>query len=166
MKIISGTIVFVVKDGKVLLAKKTRVLGIGKWNGYGGARLQNKDSKQWLETTRQCAVREFKEESGGAEIKEEFLKKMGCIIFHNIGKFRFLATVYIANDIIGEPSDSDEMVNPTSFPLNGLPSADKFMEGDVHWLPDLVNGEQLSGCIEYDIDFHLKKHEINSVAFS
>jgi ADP-ribose pyrophosphatase YjhB (NUDIX family) len=88
MKKVQGKIVFVVKENKVLLAKKTRVLGIGKWNGYGGGFDPEKD-RNFLD----CAVREFGEEAGGATIKHEDLEQIAHITFHNGNKFEFTAFI-------------------------------------------------------------------------
>ncbi|MBI4136155.1 MAG: NUDIX domain-containing protein [Candidatus Vogelbacteria bacterium] len=46
-----ATLVFLVRAGKVLLARKTRHIGEGRWNGYGGGI----DSGENLI---QCAIRE------------------------------------------------------------------------------------------------------------
>lgn len=157
MKIITGTIVFVTKNEKVLLAKKARVLGIGKWNGYGGS-LEPQDS-----TLKDCAVREFNEESNGASIKKEFLTKVGEIIFHHGEKLEFTAHIYIADDIVGEPKTSGEMVDPTWFPIDNIPSSDEFMESDKFWIHRILRGDKIKGEVWYDNDFKLLTFNLDSV---
>ena len=44
-------------QGRVLLGRKKRGMGLGKWNGFGG-------KIEAGETMRQCAVRELREECG------------------------------------------------------------------------------------------------------
>jgi len=156
MKIKTGTVIFVIKDQKILLAKKTRVLGIGKWNGYGGG-FDSKVDK----TQEDCAIREFMEESNGAKIKKEFLDKVAIITFNNGDKLQFTVHFYIANDIVGIPKNSTEMADPTWFPLNKLPDWDDFMESDRIWLPLILKGEKVKGEVWNDDSSKLVAHEIN-----
>lgn len=44
-------------QGRILLGRKRRGMGFGKWNGFGG-------KLEPGETMRQCAVRELQEECG------------------------------------------------------------------------------------------------------
>ena len=155
MKERTGTIVFVIKDGEVLLAKKTRVLGIGLWNGYGGGFDPELDKDLF-----DCAVREFGEESGGASIVKDCLEKVAYIEFHNGDKFIFKATVFIANKIVGVPTDSEEMIEPTWFPIEGLPSKDQFMDSDVHWIPLILKGEKIIADVWYDGNFILNERGV------
>jgi len=158
MKIKTGTVIFVIKNGKILLAKKTRVLGIGKWNGYGGGFDPKVDKTQ-----EDCAVREFQEESNGAKIKKEFLDKVAVITFHNGNVLEFTVHFYIANNIIGMPKTSDEMNDPTWFPLDKLPDWDQFMESDKIWMPRILEGEKIKGDVWNRDDFSLIAHNINTV---
>ena len=54
--------IYIVKEGKVLMAKKTQKVGIGCWFGFGG-------KKKWWESIRACAIRETWEETGGVKSK-------------------------------------------------------------------------------------------------
>ncbi len=155
MKSREGVIIFVIKDGKVLLAKKTRVLGIGLWNGYGGGFDSEKD-KDFFD----CAVREFGEESGGATLKREYLEKVGFIHFHNGDKFEFKAHIFISIDIKGEPQSSEEMSEPTWFPLDQLPPDEEFMDSDNHWIPRILAGEKIKGNVWYDGEFRLTERGV------
>ncbi len=155
MKKLQGTIVFVVKDGKVLLARKKLVLGIGKWNGYGG-KLDIEIDKDFLH----CAVREFGEESGGATIKRGDLEQVALVTFHNGDKFEFTCYIYIASDLKGFPTETDEMGEPTWFPIDRIPPKEDFMESDYFWIPRVLSGEKLLGDIWYDGEFHLTKRGV------
>lgn len=155
MKTREGVIVFVIKDDKVLLAKKTRVLGIGKWNGYGGG-FEPEEDKDLFD----CSVREFGQESGGATISKEHLKKVGFIHFHNGDKFEFKAHIFIAHDINGEPRSSEEMSDPTWFPLEEIPPHEEFMDSDKHWIPRILAGEMIKGDVWYDGDFRLTERGV------
>ena len=156
MKIKTGTVIFVIKNGKILLAKKTRVLGIGKWNGYGGAFDSAVDKTQ-----EDCAIREFEEESNGAKIKKDFLEKVAIITFNNGDKLEFTVHFYIANNIIGKPTSSLEMSDPTWFPLDSLPDWNDFMESDRFWMPRILNGEKVKGEVWNDDNFKLIAHAVN-----
>jgi len=155
MKRFSGAIVFVIKDEKVLLAKKTRVLGVGKWNGYGG----NFDPKLDRDF-KDCAVREFTEESGGATIDRDDLEQVCDITFHNGDKFEFRVEVYLAHKITGEPRDSVEMVEPTWFLRVKLPPAEEFMESDPYWISRILAGDKLYGHVWRDEEFRLTARAI------
>lgn len=150
MKSREGVIIFVVKDGKVLLAKKTRVLGIGKWNGYGGGFDPELD-----QNINDCVVREFEEESGGGKIKHEHLEKVGFIHFHNGDNFEFKAHIFIISDIEGEVSDTEEMIDATWFEIDQIPPAEEFMSSDYLWIPRILSGEKIYGHVWYDDEFQL-----------
>ena len=155
MKTREGVIVFVIKDDRVLLAKKTRVLGIGKWNGYGGGFEPEQDIDFHA-----CAVREFGEECKGATIQRENLTKVGFIHFHNGDKFEFKAHVFIADDINGEPQSSEEMTEPTWFSLSEIPPSEDFMDSDKHWIPRILAGEMIKGNVWYDGEFRLTERGV------
>ncbi len=54
-----ATVILLVREGEILLARKLKKIGAGKWNGYGG---KPEPGDATLEET---AVREMKEEGGG-----------------------------------------------------------------------------------------------------
>ncbi|MEI6042675.1 MAG: NUDIX domain-containing protein [bacterium] len=155
MKERTGTIVFVIKDGMVLLAKKTRVLGIGLWNGYGGGFDSETD-----QDLADCAVREFGEESGGASICKSDVEKVAYIEFHNGDSFLFKAHVFIVNNIIDIPTDSGEMIEPTWFSVDELPPKEQFMDSDMHWIPRILKGEKLIADVWYDGNFNLTERGV------
>jgi 8-oxo-dGTP pyrophosphatase MutT (NUDIX family) len=159
MKSMTGVIVFIIKEG-VLLAKKTRVLGVGKWNGYGGG-FDNETDSDLVET----AIREFWEESGHCLILPSWLEKVGYIHFHNGEKFEFKADIFIAHDVMipgnkSVPPDSEEMVEPTWFPLDAIPPGEEFMDGDRHWVPRILTGEKIKGHVWYNGDFELTEQGV------
>ena len=73
-----GTLLFVVKDGRVLLIHKKRGLGAGKINGPGG-RLDDG------ETPLQCALREVDEEIGVQPIGS---RESGQLLFQFVDGWR------------------------------------------------------------------------------
>jgi ADP-ribose pyrophosphatase YjhB (NUDIX family) len=139
-KKVVATLVFPIKEGKVLFARKTRKIGVGLWNGWGGA--------QEEDTIRQTALREFTEESG-LSAKLEDLEYVGKVIFHNEKedgrKFDVEVHMFLIRKWTGEPKPSKaEMQDPTFWPISGLPFHE-MMPSDPDWLPLVLAGEWISG---------------------
>lgn len=146
-KKVIATLVFPIKAGKVLLAKKTKKIGIGLWNGWGGAQEEG-------ETIRQAALREFEEESGCmAELSD--LQYVGKVTFHNEKadgrKFDVEVHNFLLFDWQGEPRISQEMSDPTFFPLDALPLSE-MMASDKEWLPHILSGEKIEAEVWYILD--------------
>ncbi|MEK7076994.1 MAG: NUDIX domain-containing protein [Patescibacteria group bacterium] len=141
------TVCFPVKGDHVLLSVKTRDIGKGCWNGYGG-------KVKPRETRREAAVRELAEESGliahlGA------LHEMGFMDFRNTDESgqetrvrMYIYLVYLVHSWDGEPRESAEMVTPTFFPCNRLP-LDAMMPADRIWLPHVLTGRKIRGKAVY-----------------
>ena len=75
-----ATLVFLVRGEEVLLARKTRGIGEGRWNSYGGG-IEEGESLEC------CAVRECKQESK-IEIKSADLQKVAEVTFHSFFRAR------------------------------------------------------------------------------
>lgn len=139
-----ATVVFPMREGKVLLARKTRKIGAGCWNGYGG--VPNKG-----ESLPECAVRELFEESGlrGATCD---LQKIAIMDFHNTKSdgSSFVARVhfYTLRSWEGEYHETVEMADPTWFPIDSLP-LDAMMPADRVYLPGALAGNKLIGTARY-----------------
>src|ERR1043166_1000765 len=115
--LLNATLGFLVRGQEVLLAKKTKKIGQGCWNGYGGG--FNKG-----ETPEQSMLRELEEEAGGKALPES-LEKVAGIDFHNITSdgvsFTCKVYVYLVHDWEGQVIPTAEMENPTWFRRNFLP---------------------------------------------
>lgn len=114
---------------------KTRKIGAGCWNGYGGG-------IEGEETPEEAAVREFKEESGGATVKLEDLQKMAIADFKNTTEdgtsFTCRVHVFLVEKWAGEPTSTEVMATPTWFKrVGGLP-LDQLMAADRAWLPTVL----------------------------
>lgn len=132
-------------EGKeVLLARKTRHIGKGRWNGYGGGLEPG-------ENLLTCAVRETRQESG-LEVSSTDLEKVAEVTFHNTKSdgrnFSCLVHVYIISRWRGEPRASEEMMEPTWFPLANLPVS-QMMPADSIWLPLILAGKKIIGTAHY-----------------
>lgn len=131
-------------NNRLLLGRKKRGFGVGKWNGFGG-KLQEGES------FRQCAVRELEEESG-LKAKVEDLKPVALLDF----RFPYdtdlthIGYVYFLRNYQGEVVESEEM-EPAWFELDNLPY-DHMWAGDRTWVPKLLEGKHLEGAIIFGPD--------------
>lgn len=137
--LINATAVFLVRERKVLLARKTRKIGKDCWNGYGGG-IENDES------VKEAAAREFQEEAGGAIVSPNNLEKIAVVDFHNTksdgGTFVCRVHVFLAREWQGEASGTEEMATPTWFDVRNLPLGE-MMPADKDWLPLALNGKKL-----------------------
>lgn len=146
-----ATILYIlrIRDGKtqVLMAKKTRVVGVGKWFGYGGKIEEN-------ETATECTARELRDEST-LKINEEDLLPVGLIDFYKgdcpFGDPSFRVMFYIAWNFSGTEQESDEMKTPTWFDIDSLP-LDEMKAGDEKFIPRILRGEIIKGFSRFSED--------------
>ncbi|HAE36521.1 MAG: 7,8-dihydro-8-oxoguanine triphosphatase [Candidatus Nomurabacteria bacterium GW2011_GWF2_35_66] len=135
-----ATVCIPIKDGQVLLGMKTRKIGMGCWNGYGGGVDEG-------ETIAECAIRELEEEVG-LKAKFDDLEKVAIVDFHNEKSdgSMFVSRVhfFLVKDWIGEPTETEDgaMVTPTFFDLTDLPY-DKMMPADREFFPLILNGKKV-----------------------
>jgi len=144
----------IVKDGKLLLQKKSKGLfGEGRWNAVGG-KIGIKEKPE------EAALREVLEEAG---IKVLNLKEHGKLNFHfgNKSELDIVTYVFSTNDFEGRTKFSREGIlkwfNPEEIPY------DKMWQDDEHWLPLLLKGKKFQGEFHFDeegkrlLDFNLKE---------
>ncbi|HAQ02439.1 TPA: hypothetical protein DEP30_01980 [Candidatus Nomurabacteria bacterium] len=135
-----ATVCLPVKEGKVLLGMKTRKIGMGCWNGYGGG---VEDGETILES----AIRELEEESG-LKAKIENLEKVAIVDFHNEKSdgSMFVSRVhfFLVKDWKGEPKETEDgaMITPTFFNFTDLPY-DKMMPADREFFPYILSGKKV-----------------------
>jgi len=136
------TICYVVNNrGKVLLQKKRRGFGQGKWNGPGGKLDPG-------ETMDECAVREVREETG---VWARNLTEMAYLEFvfpsgqENSNNCSY---VYVCRDWEGEPEDKGEG-ELKWFKTSALP-LDLMWDDDRYWLPQVLLGEYISKRFYFD----------------
>lgn len=138
------TLVFPIKDNKILLGLKKRGFGKDKFNGFGGKVKKN-------ETHRECACRELTEEAN-IMAKTANLKPIAFIDF----RFPFspelthYGYVYFVEEYLGNPLESEEMI-PMWFDFAEIPY-DQMWKGDKMWLPQLLQGQPLVGYVSFAED--------------
>lgn len=135
-----ATLLFVVRDGRVLLIHKKRGLGAGKVNGPGG-RIDPG------ETPRQCAIRETREE---LLVTPTGVRAAGELRFHFLDGLSIHGFVFRADDCDGEPQETDEAI-PLWTPVDAVPY-DRMWADDRHWLPLLLAGTPFDGRFTFDAD--------------
>lgn len=151
MKKLQTTLLILRKDNKILLARKKRGFGFGKWNGVGG-KVEEK------ETSEEAMIRETQEEISVTPIEYE---KIGIIRFVEYIKEELTTNdmhLYIATKWQGVPKESEEM-QPKWFSINNLPWEEMFSD-DKYWLPLVLEGKKLDAFFEYDKNWNLQKQEV------
>ena len=136
----TATLLFVVRDGQVLLIRKKRGLGAGKINGPGG-KLDPGESLQ------QCAVREVQEELG---VTPTGLAYRGQHRFQFLDGYTLHCHVYVASDCEGEPVETPEAI-PLWTSLEAIPF-DEMWADDRHWLPQVLAGQTVDGRYVFDAE--------------
>lgn len=136
------TLGFLFRNGKIILAKKKRKIGVGKWNGYGG-RVEEEEDKP------ECLVREITEECK-VIVEKEKCKELGYIDFYFKDKDELNQRVYIyrIDEFLGEPKETEEMGRPEEFDTNKIPYSE-MMVGDDKFIPFVVEGKKFRGEIYF-----------------
>ncbi len=135
-----ATIMFVIKDGQILLIEKKRGLGAGKINGPGGKIDPG-------ETPLAAAIRETQEE---LLITPYAPRKLGELRFSMSDCPDILCHVYRADDYSGTPTETAEAV-PVWTALDAIPYH-RMWEDDRHWLPLLLDEQSFLGCFVFEVD--------------
>lgn len=128
-----ATLMFIVKDGRILLIEKKRGLGAGKINGPGGKIDPG-------ETALQAVIRETQEELC---ITPHTPRKLGELRFVMSDCPDILCHVYRSDDFTGTPTETDEAV-PVWTGLAEIPYH-RMWEDDRHWLPLLLDEQTFIG---------------------
>lgn len=135
-----ATILFVIKDGSILLIEKKRGLGAGKINGPGGKIDPG-------ETPLEAAIRETQEE---LLITPHEPRKLGELRFSMSDCPDILCHVYRADDFSGTPTETEEAV-PVWTALDAIPYH-RMWEDDRHWLPLLLDEQPFLGRFVFEGD--------------
>ena len=142
-----ATLLFVIRDGQVLLIHKKRGLGAGKINGPGG-RIEPGES------AKECAVRELQEE---LRITPTGVQFAGRLHFQFTDGFSIRGEVFTATGYEGTPTETDEAV-PMWFSTDELPF-DRMWADDRVWMPLLLAGKRFEGRFIFEGD-RMLDHEV------
>ena len=138
-----ATLVFVIRDGKILLINKKTGLGKGKINGPGG-------KVEKGETPEACAIRECQEE---LDITVSKLEYCGEHRFQFVDGYSIHVWVYRTEHFEGVPTESEE-AKPLWVPLDAIPY-EQMWEDDAIWIPMLLRRERFQGRWIFDGDVML-----------
>jgi 8-oxo-dGTP diphosphatase len=128
-----ATLLFIRRDGKLLLIHKKRGLGAGKINGPGGRVDPG-------ETPRQAAIREVQEE---LRITPTGVKKAGELLFQFTNGHSIHGYVYTATGYVGRPTETHE-AKPIWISVLEIPYH-RMWADDRIWLPLLLAGKRFRG---------------------
>jgi len=142
-----ATLLFVVRNGSVLLIRKKRGLGAGKINGPGG-RLEGD------ETPMECAIRETNEE---LLINPLGVRAGGELFFHAEDMPKIHGHVFVASDYEGTPTETDEAI-PHWFSIDEIPY-DEMWDDDRLWLHRVLHGESVRGYFTF-VEETLLDHKV------
>jgi 8-oxo-dGTP diphosphatase len=136
-KLKARTVVFLVKDNKVLLGYKKKGFGKGYYIGIGG-KVEDE------ETIEGAAIREIEEEIN-VTISVENLQKVALLKFYfpHVADESWNQEVhaYLVNNWDGEPNPTEE-IEPKWFDKNELP-LDKMWDDAQYWIPNILKGEKI-----------------------
>jgi 8-oxo-dGTP diphosphatase len=142
---IQATLCFIVRDGKVLLLKKSAgLIGEGKWNAPGGKMLEGEEAKD-------CAVREVLEET---QVTIRDPDHLGILYFYKDDRRdspEWTVNVFLARDFDGTPTSGREGI-VSWFSLDALPF-DEMWEDDPYWSRLVFEGRRFEGWFYYTGDF-------------
>ncbi len=149
-----ATLCYVVKNGKILLIKKKRGLGAGKWNGPGGKVQKGEDIAE-------AAAREVYEEIG---IVPDNPRKVGELEFYfgQENNVNWHVHVFVAGDFDGIEKETKE-AEPKWFSMNKIPFREMWPDDEM-WFPLMLQGKKFHGKFYFDKDYKkLLRHEIREL---
>jgi len=135
-----ATLLFVIRDGQVLLIHKKKGLGAGKINGPGG-RIEPGESPL------QAAIREVEEE---LLVTPTGVREAGELKFQFVDGFSIHGYVFTAKDCVGEPQETDEAI-PIWTPLDKIPY-DRMWQDDHVWVPLMLKHKPFVGRFLFEDD--------------
>lgn len=133
-----GTLLFLMRDGQVLLIRKRRGHGAGRINGPGG-------KPDAGESPLACALRETEEEVG---VRVAAARLAAVLRFLDVAGDDWLGYVFVAEQGSGTPRTTAEAI-PAWHALDALPF-DEMWEDDRVWLPRVLAGDSLEGDFLFD----------------
>jgi 8-oxo-dGTP diphosphatase len=135
-----ATLLFVLRDGQILLIDKKTGLGAGKINGPGG-RIDPG------ETALHGAIREVQEELC---VTPMGVREAGELYFQFIDGYSLHGTVFIASDFTGELCETHEAA-PRWTSLDRIPY-ERMWADDALWIPLMLRSERFRGYFIFDGD--------------
>ena len=148
------TLIFLRKEGRILLAMKKRGFGSNRFNGIGGKIDPG-------ETIEQALIRETEEEIEVTPshywkvARHDFLQENGE------NPWRMIVHVYLCDEWVGEPTETEEMA-PEWFNEADIPYSNMWAD-DEFWLPQVLRGEKNEGVFHFDETDTLLSYDVKKV---
>jgi len=142
-----ATLLFILREGKILLIDKLRGFGAGKVNGPGGKIDPG-------ETALEAVLRETFEEVGIMPLGAE---QRGQLHFQFRDGYSLHCAAFVAFNFLGEPRATAEAI-PFWSSLDQIPYRQMWAD-DEHWLPHLIRGDYFDGYFEFDGE-QLLEHQL------
>ncbi|OHA79030.1 MAG: hypothetical protein A2V96_01885 [Candidatus Yonathbacteria bacterium RBG_16_43_6] len=139
-------------DTHILLGRKKRGVGVGKWNGFGGKVEQG-------EKIEDAGRREVLEEAG---IHLPDIEKTGIIHFEFEGSPEIWEVhIFRAKEFLGDPTESEEM-EPKWFAIDEIPF-EYMWQDDKFWVPLFLKGVKFKGKFSFDSENRLVSGGVEEV---
>lgn len=139
---IRRTLLFLKREGEILLAMKKRGFGMGRWNGVGG-------KLEPGETIEQALVRECQEEIGVTPLEYRQVAELDFIQdVDTADPWHMYVYAYVCDTWQGDPVETEEMA-PKWFDETDIPYPEMWGD-DEFWLPKVLNGQKVVGNFSFD----------------
>ncbi len=148
------SLLFLRKNGEILLAMKKRGFGEGRWNGVGGKVEEGESVEQGM-------IRETQEE---ISITPTIYEKVADIRFDEFFKGEptlMHVHIFTATEWTGAPTESEEMA-PKWFKESQVPYEQMWAD-DPYWLPQVLKGKKISADFKLDEQDAIISHDIREV---
>jgi 8-oxo-dGTP pyrophosphatase MutT (NUDIX family) len=149
--LLNATVCLVIKNNQVLLGLKTKKIGAGRRNGYGGGIEDG-------ESIKEATIRELEEETGKKvgnifiTTSQENLEKVAVVYFENTKSdgTSFVCRVhfFIVRKWEGEAIETDEMIDPKFFDIGNLP-LNEMLPADSEYFPLILQGKKVIAKAKY-----------------
>jgi len=142
-----ANLLFVQRDGQVLLIRKKTGLGKGKINGPGG-------KLEPGETALEAAVREVEEELL-IRVRPQDCERMGTLRFQFVDGLALHCVVFRSHCFSGMPRETRE-ARPMWFSVDEIPF-DEMWADDRYWLRRMLDGDKFEADFLFDGEAMLDK---------
>lgn len=138
------TLAFIKLNRSILMGYKTRGLGKGLWNGFGGKLEES-------EAIEDAALREIKEECN-LDVSVSDLTHLGVVEYEVEGReLLHVVHVFTCGKFSGDVAASEEMNPVRWFPEDKLPHGEMW-PCTKHWYPYMLGEKYFYALIRYDGD--------------
>lgn len=146
------TLCLIHTDTHILLGRKKRGFGEGKWNGLGGKVEKGEDIES-------AVRREVLEEAG---IHIPTIEKVGVVHFEYDGNPEIMEShIFRAKEFEGNLSESEEM-EPKWFAFDEIPF-EHMWQDDKFWVPLFLKGVKFKGKFSFDLENRLVSGGVEEV---